>query len=377
MCALRLISPARAGVRLATTYQMPPRCTFRSSFPIASSRPAHHLQRPFSHTGRRRNNWRDPRHRDPHEELARAKPLISQEGISRFLWSPSLHAIVVLSAASAVAFYFMNIETVPVSGRRRFNCYSDDQVRAAGEAQMKHIIYDLERAGRHFLPDWHWKTKLVKRVLERLIPVSGMEDSEWEVRVIDDPRTANAFVLPGGKVFVFSGIIPIAGNEHGLAAVLGHEISHNLAEHVAERMSSQIGINILLYSLIFLTGGVALLGTSYIGYSVLNLIFSRPMDRRQESEADYIGLMMMAEACYDPREALGFWERMKKAQQEEPPEWMSTHPSNSNRIQKIQEWMPEALDKMHQSDCRGTATFANLFRRALERHIVMERRDDI
>lgn len=206
--------------------------------------------------------------------------------------------------------------------------------------------------------------------------------------------TANAFVLPGGKVFVFSGLIPIARNEHGLATVLGHEIAHNLAGHVAERMSGQIGTNILLYSLIFLTGGIAILGTHFIGGAVLDLLFSRPMGRMQESEADYIGLMMMAEACYDPREALGFWERMERAQQEEPPEWMSTHPSvctpmssaspessigheannaqNFNRIQKIGEWMPTALEKRQESDCQGTSTFADLFRKAMERGVLME-----
>lgn len=134
-------------------------------------------------------------------------------------------------------------------------------------------------------------------------------------------------MIPGGKVFVFSGLLPIARNENGLAAVLGHEIAHNLAGHVGERMSGEIGINILLYSLIFLTGGIAILGTHFIGGAILDLLFSRPMGRKQESEADYIGLMMMAEACFDPREALGFWMRMEQAQQGEPPEWISTHPS--------------------------------------------------
>ncbi|KAJ8120051.1 hypothetical protein ONZ43_g3139 [Nemania bipapillata] len=123
-------------------------------------------------------------------------------------------------------------------------------------------------------------------------------------------------------------------------------------------MSSQLGVNILLYSLITLTGGIGILVSTYLGHAMLDLVFSRPMDRRQEAEADYIGLMMMAEACYDPREALGFWERLKQKQQEEPPEWMSTHPSHDNRIQKIQEWMPKALDKMRDSDCHGTAGFA-------------------
>lgn len=325
----------------------------------------------------RRNNWRDPRHRDPDEQLRHAKPLFTSEGLSRFVRSPSLHAVIVVSIASATVFYFINLQTVPVSGRRRFNCYSDAKVRETGEAQAKRIEYEVERQGGRFLSDWDGRTRLVKRVMNRLIPVSGMEDSQWEVRVIDDPTTANAFVLPGGKVFVYSGLIPIARNEHGLAAVLGHEIAHNLAKHVAERMSSQLGANILLYSLVTLTGGVGILVTTYLGHAMLDLVFSRPMGRRQEAEADYIGLMMMAEACYDPREALAFWERMKRMQQEEPPEWMSTHPSHSNRIQKIQEWMPQALEKMRESDCKGTAGFANLFRDALERRRFMEPRHDI
>ena len=200
-------------------------------------------------------------------------------------------------------------------------------MKATGEAQARRIEWEVWRAGGRFLDDWDWRMRLVKRVMERLIPVSGMEDAKWEIKVIDDPHTANAFVLPGGKVFVHSGLIPVARNEHGLAAVLGHEIAHNLAEHVGERMSSQLGANILLYSLITLTGGIGILVTSWMGNAILDLVFSRPMGRRQEAEADYIGLMMMAEACYDPREALGFWQRMKKMSEQEPPEWMSTHPS--------------------------------------------------
>ncbi|KAI1439259.1 peptidase family M48-domain-containing protein [Xylaria sp. CBS 124048] len=384
LCPFPLV---RTGARILNTYQANSRCATFPFLPTASSAsslsrasypgPVSRLQRTFSHASSRSNNWRDPRRRDPHEELARARPLFTSDGLSRFVRSPGLRTVVVLSMASALIFYYLNLETVPVSGRRRFNCFSEAKVREASEAQARLIEWELQQKGHHFLPAWDWRTRLVKRVMDRLIPFSGMEDAQWEVRVIDDPRTANAFVLPGGKVFVYSGLIPIARTDDGMAAVLGHEIAHNLAEHVAERMSSQIGINILLYSLIFLTGGIAIMGTSYIGSAVLNLIFSRPMDRRQESEADYIGLMMMAEACYDPQQALGFWERMKRLQKSEPPEWMNTHPSNDNRIQKIQEWMPEALDKMNQSDCQGTATFASLFKQALEGRTFMQRRDNI
>ncbi|CAJ2502881.1 Uu.00g102750.m01.CDS01 [Anthostomella pinea] len=386
MRALRLVlQPARRSLGVVAT-RIPPRSTTAPSPILRRIQPQFPGRRLFSQTACRPNKWqgpprdpsRDPdyqlrvRSRDPTYQLSRAKPLVTHDSLRRFIRSPSLHTVVVLSIVGAVAFYFSNLQTVPVSGRRRFNCFSEESVKAASDAQVKRIEYDVEQTGKRFLGNWDPRTRMVERVMARLIPVSGMEDAEWEVRVIDDPRTANAFVLPGGKVFVYSGLIPIAKNEHGLAAVLGHEIAHNLAEHVGERMSSQIGVNMLLYSVIFLTGGIAIFATSFIGGGILDLLFSKPMGRLQESEADYIGLMMMAEACYDPQQALGFWQRMERAQQGEPPEWMSTHPSNHNRIQKITEWMPKATEKMEQSDCQGTSAFADMFRSAMRRGVRME-----
>ncbi len=169
----------------------------------------------------------------------------------------------------------------------------------------------------------------VKRVMRQLIPFSGMAGEEWEVFVVDDARTANAFVLPGGKVFVFSGILGLARNDSGLATVLGHEIAHNLADHVGERLSQDIGASIVLYSLVILGGafGLGPLIMHFFGSRFLDVAFGFPMSRLQESEADYIGLMMMAEACYDPAEAVSFWARMEKAAGQEVPEWMSTHPA--------------------------------------------------
>ncbi|KAK8056873.1 mitochondrial metalloendopeptidase OMA1 [Apiospora rasikravindrae] len=311
----------------------------------------------------------------PHERLRNAKPLFTDRGFRGFIRSPSTHTVAALAFFGAVGFYFYNLQTVPVSGRKRFNCFTEESVEAVSEQQVKRIEWEVERQGGRFLSDWDPRTRMVKRVMRRLIPVSGMEDSDWEVRVIDDPRQANAFVLPGGKVFVYSGIIPIARNEDGLAAVLGHEIAHNLAQHIGERMSGQIGINILLGSFVLLTAlwGGAILGTQLFGGTVLDLLFSRPMGRKQETEADYIGLLMMAEACYDPEQALGFWQRMEhmEHQQEAPPEWMSTHPSNHNRIEKIRKWLPEAMDKRAQSDCSGTAAFADKFRRALAQGLII------
>lgn len=133
-----------------------------------------------------------------------------------------------------------------------------------------------EYRGR-ILGSGHEYTKLVARVLKRLLPSSGLESEEWEIFVIDDPSQKNAFVIPGGKVFVFTGILPICGNEDGIAAVLSHEIAHNVAHHAAERMSGSflVSIGVVVLSLLFDVSG-------QVGGLLLDLGFLRPNSRVQE-----------------------------------------------------------------------------------------------
>ncbi|KAK4104171.1 hypothetical protein N658DRAFT_245316 [Parathielavia hyrcaniae] len=346
----------------------------RSLFPPRPSPPPFQSQyRAYNYN----NNGPPP----PHDPLAReqrlraASPLVRWRGW-RALNTPSTYTIAAVSAAAALIFYFAHLETVPVSGRTRFNVYSADSVRRAGDVEYRRLLWDLERGGVVLLPAWDPRAVRVRRVMERLIPFSGLAEEEggegrkkeWEVYVVDDARTANAFVLPGGRVFVFSGILGLAGNDSGLATVLGHEIAHNLAGHHGERLSQDVGASIALWSLVILGGafGLGPFLMHFFGSRFVDVAFGLPMSRMQEREADYIGLMMMAEACYDPREAPKFWARMQMATKgEEVPEWMSTHPTNTNRIEKIQEWLPQAMEKRAQSDCRSTTAFADLFRQAL------------
>ncbi|HET6603282.1 MAG TPA: M48 family metallopeptidase [Xanthomonadaceae bacterium] len=198
----------------------------------------------------------------------------------------------------------------------------------------------------------------VPRVEEQMAQASGTEvDSplaafEWEVAVIDSPDV-NAFALPGGKIAVHTGIIPIARNQDGLAAIMGHEIAHALLRHGGERMAHQ-----KLAQIGALAAGVAIsdmepqqqraimaaLGAG-AAYGIL-----LPYSRDHESEADYVGLMIAAAACYDPREAPRLWERMAEAASAQPPEFMSTHPSHGSRIQGLEGWMPQALE-MREASC--------------------------
>ena len=256
-------------------------------------------------------------------------------------------------------FYISNVETVPVSGRRRFNVISDANEKWLGQMTLDQLLQEYQG---QILPESSREHRMAVRVMERLIPHCGLEGQEWEVRVIDDRGQKNAFVLPGGKVFVFSGILEVTKDEDGLAAVLGHEIAHNVAHHAAEQASR---------SILLLPVGIAAFLAAGIDPSILrfitNLLFALPGSRKQEEEADYIGLLMMSESCYDPKAAMRLWSAMEKEENgQAPPQFMSTHPSNHNRLEKIQSWLSEAEDKFEQSDCAVTASHMGGFRQAVE-----------
>lgn len=197
--------------------------------------------------------------------------------------------------------------------------------------------------------------ELVQRVGQRIAKAANKPEYQWEFAVIDDDKMVNAFALPGGKVAVFTGILKHTKNEAGLATVMGHEVAHALQRHGVERMSRSIIDQIAQLGAIGAAvgahgGGGAIAGA--LGAYGVNV--SLPFNRKQESEADYIGLRLMAEAGYDPREAVPFWERMSgcprqmigklcfRAQQAIP-EFLSTHPSDATRINQIEAWLPEAL----------------------------------
>ncbi|KAF2456380.1 peptidase family M48-domain-containing protein [Lineolata rhizophorae] len=235
-------------------------------------------------------------------------------------------------------FYVYNLEEVGVSGRRRFNIVSPEMEKeiASGAFDELRQQYKNQIVTSHHPVVWK-----IQRILDRLIPVSGVEQ-DWELTVVNSPE-ANAMVLPGGKVFVFTGILNVADTEDRMAAVLGHEIAHNVAHHTAENLSRSVFIMLGAFSLLFV--GVDLLHSRWL----LQLVVGLPGSRRQESEADYIGLMMMARARYRPTGALEMWQRMQQLQKYSPPQFISTHPSSHNREEKIREWLPEAEQKYQEA----------------------------
>ena len=201
----------------------------------------------------------------------------------------------------------------------------------------------------------------VKRVAARIIEAAKRskyaemaQQFQWEVIVIKDDKTMNAFALPGGKIAVYTGIFPVARTEAGLAAVMGHEVVHALARHGAERMSQGQLANAALQAAGAAAGAAggggmmsqAAMAALGAGAQVGVLL---PFSRKHESEADYIGILLAADAGYDPRESVSLWERMGQLSQGGgPSEFLSTHPSHETRIDQLKEWMPEAM-RIYQS----------------------------
>ena len=171
---------------------------------------------------------------------------------------------------------------------------------------------------------------------------------QWEYILIDNDKIKNAWCMPGGKIAIYTGILKVTKNKDGLAAVMGHEIAHAVAKHSVERASRALVLNIGTAALDIFTGGAISNASRTTGVDVAGMLrtfgIDNPFGRKQEKEADYLGLIFSSLAGYDIRESVKVWERMKEAYKgQEPPEWMSTHPSSDKRIVSLKNWIPEII----------------------------------
>ncbi len=205
----------------------------------------------------------------------------------------------------------------------------------------------------------------VTRVAERIIAAAKQskyaeraKSFQWEVTVIKNDKTKNAWALPGGKIAVYAGIFPEAKNENGLAAIMGHEVVHALARHGAERVSQHTAANLgmqIAAAALDMKPIAQTLAMQALGIGVL-----LPFSRGHESEADYIGLLLAADAGYDPREAVLLWERMAESSKGGPPEFLSTHPAHDTRIQDLRKWMPEAMARYERAPKAPASTLPSI-----------------
>jgi len=254
-------------------------------------------------------------------------------------------------AVFSLCFMLAACATVPLTERKSLNLIPSSELLSLSDQQYAEVLKESK------LSTDRRQVQMVTRVGKRIANAAEeflrgtraekkLKNYQWEFNVIKDDKTANAWCMPGGKVAVYTGILPFTRNEAGLAAVLGHEVAHAIAEHGNERMSQ---------ALVAQLGGVALAvalneqpnETQQIfmaAYGVTaNVAALLPYSRLHENEADRIGLTLMAKAGYDPHEAVRFWEAMNEKGGSRPPTFLSTHPAPETRIEKIKSYIPEAM----------------------------------
>jgi predicted Zn-dependent protease len=241
--------------------------------------------------------------------------------------------------------------TNPYTDRSQLMLVTASHMNQMGAEQYQQVLSDP----KVMISQNPQEVEPVKRVADKIIQAAkrskyaeSAKQFEWQVNVIKDDKVKNAWVLPGGKIAVYTGIFPIAQNEAGLAAIMGHEVVHALAQHGAERMSQALTAQgvLTLGSIALSALGVSAqmnqLATQAMGLGAQVGVLL-PYSRAHESEADYVGLLLAADAGYDPREAIGIWQRMAQTSEGQPMEFLSTHPSHETRISDLQSWMPEAM----------------------------------
>jgi len=241
--------------------------------------------------------------------------------------------------------------TAPVTGRKQLNFFSPQE-----EMQMGLASFSQMKQEQKISTDAKVNA-LVEKVGKKVAAAAAddLPNAQWEFVVFDSPE-ANAFCLPGGKVGIYTGILPITKDEAGLAAVIGHEVAHATARHGGERMSSSTAASLVVGAGAAVVGAVTrdksseerLMWNSLYGVgagTAATVGYALPHNRKQESEADRIGLTYMARAGYDPAEAINFWKRFAEFNQQAggaTPWFLRTHPLDEKRIKDIEQWLPEA-----------------------------------
>ncbi|NLV41409.1 MAG: M48 family metallopeptidase [Candidatus Hydrogenedentes bacterium] len=267
----------------------------------------------------------------------------------RTLWKRSLMA----AAAGAVLVLATACETVPFVGRNQLLLVGDGEMNTLGVQQFQEVKQTeplcADAGTNQRVTDIGAR---IARAADQHLAAQGRTSGfQWEFIVIQEDDTVNAWCMPGGKVAVYTGILPVAQDDNGLAVIMAHEIAHAIARHGAERMSQALALEM---------GGAALsaalaskpaqtrdLFLQSAGL-VTNVGVVLPFSRNMEYEADRIGLILMAMAGYDPHAAVPLWERMNASGGERPPEFLSTHPAPANRIAAIQQMIPEAMQYYRQ-----------------------------
>lgn len=252
-----------------------------------------------------------------------------------------------------VLFLFVFIiacQSVPITGRKQLSLVSSSQISQLSDESYKEVLKESQVITSGAEADMVRKVgKEIAKSAEDFLIDNGLESEianySWEFNLIKEDNTANAFCMPGGKIVVYTGILPYTKNAEGLAVVMGHEVAHAIASHGAERMSQSLVVDYGGTALSMMIANKPaetqqLFMTAYGAGTQLGVML--PYSRKHELEADRIGLILMARAGYDPNAAVAFWQGMSAGKSDSGSDLFSTHPSDSKRIEELKRLIPEA-----------------------------------
>ncbi|HEU0063499.1 MAG TPA: M48 family metallopeptidase [Flavisolibacter sp.] len=265
-----------------------------------------------------------------------------------------------LFIVAIITFYSCSKNSI--TGRSQLKLLPESELQTMATQQYQQFLTQNKVVGSTASGNYGRDAEMVRRVGQKLSKAvedyfksKGIQNQlkgyQWEYNLVEN-KEANAWCMPGGKIVVYTGLLPYTKNETALAIVLGHEITHAVLQHGNERMSQGL---LQQFGAVALSAALSqkpeatqnLFLQSYgVGSTVLGTL---PFSRKDESEADHYGLIWAALAGYDPQEAVPFWQRMAQSGGQKPPEFLSDHPSDQNRIEQIKQWMPEALKYYHQN----------------------------
>ena len=260
------------------------------------------------------------------------------------------NSIKIIIVFLSIQVFLVACSTVPLTGRKQLNMIPSNEMLAMSFQQYDQFLTENKVSSNTK------QAQMVKRLghkiqvaVEKYLNDNGysrlLEGYDWEFNLVEDDQV-NAWCMPGGKVVVYTGVLPVTQNETGLAVVMGHEIAHAIAEHGNERMSQQLlqqaGAVGLMVALNEKPAETQMMWQAAYGIGSQYAVML-PYSRTHESEADHLGLIFMAMAGYNPQQAPAFWERMSAVGGAKPPEILSTHPSDETRIRNLNKWMPEAM----------------------------------
>ena len=250
--------------------------------------------------------------------------------------------------------YILNsCTTAPITERKQLKIISESKLNARA-AQIYEKVKEKEKLSKDkkTLDEIKEIGKKIENSIAEYFYRSKLDDPtanfNWEYILIDNKKVRNAWCMPGGKIAVYTGILDVTKNKNGLAAVMGHEIAHAVAKHSVERASRGVLINTGTQIVDILSGGKLSKINRSTGINTVGMLsqlgIMNPFNRKQESEADYLGMIFSSLSGYDIRETVKIWERMKEFNKgKEPPQFMSTHPSSNTRIKQLNEWMNEVI----------------------------------